>query len=115
MARENGKGERILTSYFKIFVVILTIARVSGMPAIAQDASPRGVPMSATTPEQLQKILLALHDQGERIKEVEAALAVKSPPSTPRKFPAEAGSKRPSLRRRPAIPAPIQVYCIPQG
>jgi len=72
-----------MTSYFKVFAVILTIALVSGVPALAQDASPRAVPASAITPEQLQQILLELHAQGERIKELEAALAAKSPPETP--------------------------------
>ena len=65
----------MVTPYFRTAAIILMFALMGGFEARAQDASTPGTPASTVTPEQLHQILQELHAQGERIKELEAALA----------------------------------------
>jgi hypothetical protein len=99
----------MVSPYFRIAAIILMIALTGGFEAQAQDASTPETPSSAVTPEQLQQILQELHAQGERIKELEAALAEKEAPkaASPQQ---ESIAAQPNVERTPAAP----VESLPQ-
>jgi hypothetical protein len=68
----------------RVLVFILVLFLTSSWPVRAQVSeshpSSQTAQAAPVTPEQLQQILSELHAQGERIKELEAALAAKGPP-----------------------------------